>query len=257
MMEWINEGNILVVGLGLMGGSYAKVLSRMGYHVVAIDRNEDSIAYAIEEGIIENGATYPDEKLIASADCIIFALYPKIFVEWIKENQKFFKPGIFITDVTGVKGSVVYDVQSILRDDVEFIAAHPMAGREVYGVRNSDEHMFHDANYIVVPTEKNSKEAVTEYRVLETIGNFSFLELKLKTGRTHQIRVHMSSIGHPVAGDPVYGPKKVITELEGQCLHAGCLGFIHPSTGEYMEFNAELPEYFTSFLDKLRRMNNA
>lgn len=160
MMEWINEGNILVVGLGLMGGSYAKVLSRMGYHVVAIDRNEDSIAYAIEEGIIENGATYPDEKLIASADCIIFALYPKIFVEWIKENQKFFKPGIFITDVTGVKGSVVYDVQSVLREDVEFIAAHPMAGREVYGVRNSDEHMFHDANYIVVPTEKNSKEAI-------------------------------------------------------------------------------------------------
>lgn len=105
-------------------------------------------------------------------------------------------------------------------------------------------------------TEKNSKNAVTEYSVLEEIGNFSFIELKLRTGRTHQIRVHMSSIGHPLAGDPVYGPQKVIRELNGQCLHAGCLGFIHPSTGEYMEFKADLPDYFTSFLNRLRRTQN-
>lgn len=102
-------------------------------------------------------------------------------------------------------------------------------------------------------TEKNSKNAVTDYEVLETIGNYSFLKLKLHTGRTHQIRVHMSSIGHPLAGDAVYGPRNVIKELNGQCLHAGTLGFIHPRTGEYMEFHAELPEYFTDFLAKLRR----
>jgi len=106
-------------------------------------------------------------------------------------------------------------------------------------------------------TEKNSKDAVTEYEVLEEIGNFSYLRLKLRTGRTHQIRVHMADIGHPLAGDAVYGPQKVIKELNGQCLHAGCLGFIHPVTGEYMEFNAELPDYFKVFLDKLRRTNNA
>ena len=105
-------------------------------------------------------------------------------------------------------------------------------------------------------TEKNSKSAVTEYRVLEEIGNFSFLELKLRTGRTHQIRVHMASIGHPLAGDPVYGPQKVIKELCGQCLHAGVLGFIHPTTKEYMEFSSELPHYFKAFLDKLRRSEN-
>ena len=105
-------------------------------------------------------------------------------------------------------------------------------------------------------TEKNSKTAVTEYRVLEEIGNFSFLELKLRTGRTHQIRVHMASIGHPLAGDPVYGPQKVIRELNGQCLHAGVLGFIHPATQEYMEFDSELPHYFKVFLDKLRRSEN-
>lgn len=103
-------------------------------------------------------------------------------------------------------------------------------------------------------TEQNSRNAVTHYKVLEEFSGFSFLELRLETGRTHQIRVHMAYLGHPLAGDPVYGPGKVITELEGQCLHAGILGFVHPSTGEYMEFSQPLPEYFTAFLDKLRRM---
>ena len=106
-------------------------------------------------------------------------------------------------------------------------------------------------------TDKNSKNAVTDYEVIEEIGNYSFVQFRLHTGRTHQIRVHMASIGHPIAGDPVYGPKKIIKELNGQCLHAGCLGFVHPTTGQYMEFNSELPEYFTSFLDKLRREQDA
>ena len=106
-------------------------------------------------------------------------------------------------------------------------------------------------------TERNSKNAVTEYEVIETIGNFSFIKLRLHTGRTHQIRVHMASIGHPLAGDTVYGPNKPIKELNGQCLHAGCLGFIHPVTGEYLEFTSDLPEYFTSFLENLRRKENA
>lgn len=165
-MEWINRSNILIVGLGLMGGSYAKALSRMGYTVYAIDTNEDSISYATSEGIILRGASYADEELIKTADVIIFALYPKIFVEWIKEHQHLFKSGIYITDVTGVKGSVVYEVQSILREDVEFIAAHPMAGREVYGVRNADDRMFRDANYIVVPTEKNTEDAIEWCKML-------------------------------------------------------------------------------------------
>ena len=102
-------------------------------------------------------------------------------------------------------------------------------------------------------TEKNSKRAVTAYRVLGRSRGFTHIELKLQTGRTHQIRVHMASLGHPVAGDPVYGPKAVIRELEGQCLHAGVLGFLHPRTGRYLEFTAPLPEYFTNFLHKLQR----
>ena len=102
-------------------------------------------------------------------------------------------------------------------------------------------------------TNKNDKNAVTGYRVVARYRGFTHLELRLKTGRTHQIRVHMASIGHPVAGDPVYGPRAVIRELGGQCLHAGTLGFVHPATGEYLEFNAPLPAYFTNFLHKLQK----
>ena len=159
-MEWINKSRILIVGLGLMGGSYARALKRIGYHVDAIDKSEASVKYAVENGIIDGGATTPDKDLISKADTIIFALYPAIIVDWIKENQAYFKSGIMLTDVTGIKGNIVYKIQDVLRDDVEFIAAHPMAGREVCGVENSDERIFRDANFIVVPTDKNTDKAI-------------------------------------------------------------------------------------------------
>ncbi len=96
------------------------------------------------------------------------------------------------------------------------------------------------------------REAITHYEVLERLDGFTYLKFKLETGRTHQIRVHTSYIGHPIAGDDVYGPKKVITELAGQCLHARKLGFVHPETDEYIEFESELPDYFTKFLERKR-----
>ena len=99
------------------------------------------------------------------------------------------------------------------------------------------------------------REAVTHYTVLERLNGFTYLGLKLETGRTHQIRVHMSYLGHPVAGDDVYGPKKVITELSGQCLHAKKVGFIHPRTKEYMEFDSQIPDYFGRFLERKRNGN--
>ena len=105
-------------------------------------------------------------------------------------------------------------------------------------------------------TNTSSRNAITHYEVLERFGNFTLLKLRLETGRTHQIRVHMSYIGHPVAGDDVYGPKNVITELSGQCLHAKKVGFVHPVTRDYMEFDSELPEYFEKFLRKLRKNGN-
>ena len=93
---------------------------------------------------------------------------------------------------------------------------------------------------------------MTHYTVLERFGNYTLIECKLETGRTHQIRVHMTSIGHPLVGDEVYGPAKCPFKLQGQCLHAMVLGFVHPRTGEYMEFSADLPEYFEDLLRKLR-----
>ena len=100
---------------------------------------------------------------------------------------------------------------------------------------------------------KGVREAVLEYRIVKTAGEMSLAEITLHTGRTHQIRVHMASIQHPVAGDPVYGPHNCITKLHGQCLHAKTLGFIHPITGEHLRFDSELPEYFTHFIASLRR----
>jgi 23S rRNA pseudouridine1911/1915/1917 synthase len=102
-------------------------------------------------------------------------------------------------------------------------------------------------------TNTASRHAVTHYEVLERFGDFTHLKLRLETGRTHQIRVHMAYLGHPVAGDDVYGPKKVITALNGQCLHAQKIGFIHPKTKEYLEFDSSLPEYFEKFIKKLQQ----
>ena len=151
---------ILIVGLGLLGGSYARVLKRFGFHISAITIDEESINYALSEGIIDEGKAEIDEKIIGNADLVIFALYPHVFVEWIEQNQHLLKSGALITDVTGVKRSIVYKIQDMLRADVEFIAAHPMAGREVSGVKNSTDRMFIGANYIVTPTEKNTPEAI-------------------------------------------------------------------------------------------------
>ncbi len=151
---------ILIVGLGLLGGSYAKVLKRFGFHISAVTKEQSSIDYALREGMIDEGSTELDANIIGEADIVIFALYPHIFVEWIEHNQSLLKSGALITDVTGVKCSIVYKVQQMLRPDVEFIAAHPMAGREVSGVENSTDKMFAGANYIVTPTDKNTPEAI-------------------------------------------------------------------------------------------------
>jgi prephenate dehydrogenase len=172
---------ILIVGLGLLGGSYAKVLKRFGFHISAITKDQSSIDYALSDGMIDEGSIELDEKLIGEADLVIFALYPHIFVEWIKKNQGLLKSGAIITDVTGVKGSIVYKIQNMLRSDVEFIAAHPMAGRELSGVEYSDPTVFEGANYIVTPTEKNSAKAIEICKELGyTLGFSKISELTIE-----------------------------------------------------------------------------
>ena len=197
-MQWISKGNILIVGLGLMGGSYARALSRLGYHVAAVDTREKSIEFALREGIIEEGDISVNSYLVSEADAVIFGLYPKVFKEWIAEHQQLFRPGTMITDVTGVKSSVVYEIQEMLRPDVEFIAAHPMAGREVYGVENSDDRMFHGANYIVTPTEKNTPEAIEWCKDLGRILGFRRISV-LSPEEHDEMIAFVSQLTHCIA----------------------------------------------------------
>ena len=164
---------ILIVGLGLLGGSYARVLKRFGFHISAITKEQSSIDYALQEKIIDEGSVEVDARMIGQADLVIFALYPHVFVEWIDQHQSLLKSGALITDVTGVKSSIVYKIQAMLREDVEFIAAHPMAGREVSGVENSTDKMFAGANYIVTPTDKNTPDAIETCMELGRLLGFS------------------------------------------------------------------------------------
>ena len=197
-MKLSKNHNILIVGLGLIGGSYAMKLKKEGFRVKAITRSQSSIDYAVENGIIDGGSTEVDEGLIGEADFIVFALYPHIFIKWIEENQHLFRSGAVITDVTGVKCSIVYKIQEILRDDVEFIGAHPMAGREVYGVENSDDSIFLGANYIVVPTEKNTPEAIELCRSLGEILQFKTVT-ELSPEKHDEMIAFLSQLTHCIA----------------------------------------------------------
>lgn len=147
-----------------------------------------------------------------------------------------------------------------LSDQMSVHAIHRVYHAVVYGNLREDEGFVEapigrdprDRKKMAV-TPVNSKYAYTGWRVLERFGNFTYIACQLKTGRTHQIRVHMASIGHPLAGDPVYGPRNCIRSLGGQCLHAKELGFTHPATGEWMRFDSELPGWFQEYLIRLRK----
>lgn len=161
------EHKILIVGLGLLGGSYAQGLTDVGFDVSAIDIEQESIDYAIEKGYIKDGQVAVTKEYVSQFDIVIFALYPKIFVKWLKDYQDFLKKGAIITDVTGVKAWLDKEIRSFIRDDIEYVLAHPMAGREVYGVKNSNKAIFKGANYIVIPNSKASEEAIS---LIEDLG---------------------------------------------------------------------------------------
>lgn len=188
----------LIIGLGLLGGSYAQSLSDQGYYVTAITKDQSSIDYALEHKLIIKGSAFVDEALIGEADIIVFALYPQVFVEWIKEYGHLIKPKTVVTDVTGVKGCIVYKIQSLLPAGVEFISAHPMAGRETSGVENADKGIFKNANYIVVPTENNSLDTVELCGDLgETLG---FREISVLSPEKHDKMIaFLSQLTHCIA----------------------------------------------------------
>ena len=177
-MKLTKDTKILIIGLGVMGGSYAKALSDKGYTVKCITKELADIRYGIEHSMISYGTAEVEPELVKEAELIVFALYPSAFINWVKKYQHLFSPGAIITDVTGVKSEVVYKVQGLLREDVEYIPAHPMAGRERSGVEYADPAVFNGANYIVTPTEKNSLEAIKLCKALgEELGFLRISEL--------------------------------------------------------------------------------
>lgn len=193
-----NAKKILIVGLGLLGGSYAMALKKKGYTVTAIDVNPQSIDYALTNQLIDSGATTADPKLIADADIIVFALYPHTFTRWVKDHGHLIQPGTVVTDVTGVKSCIVYEVQDLLPEGVEFIAAHPMAGRELSGVENSDDSIFRGANYIVVPTDKNTFSAI---ELCKSLGQeLGFKDVSLLPPEKHDEMIgFLSQLTHCIA----------------------------------------------------------
>ena len=175
------DTEFLIIGLGVIGGSYAEALSAKGYKVKAITKEQKDIDYALKRKMISEGTTEVDENIIKNADIIIFALYPHILTEWLEKNQRLIRSGTLITDVTGVKSAVVPKIQSFLRPDLEFIASHPMAGRESRGIDYADGNIFKAANFIVTPTEKNTREAIEICKRLgETLGFSRISELSIE-----------------------------------------------------------------------------
>ena len=197
-MRFSKDKNILIVGLGVIGGGYAKGLSDLGYKINCITKNRADIDYALERGMIADGKDFACEEMVSRADIIIFALYPTVFVEWVREYQHLFKSGAIITDVSGVKSTVVYKIQGFLRPDVEFISAHPMAGRERSGVEYSDPAVFLGANYIITPTEKNTEGAIELCRQIgEALG---FGRITLLSPEEHDRMVaFLSQLTHCIA----------------------------------------------------------
>lgn len=197
-MKIIKDIKFLIVGLGLIGGSYAEALSDLGYEVGAITRQQKSIDYAKNRGLISHGTTEVTEEYVSKFDVIVFALYPNVLTEWIKKYQGYIKDGAILTDVTGVKSPVVYEIQEILRPELEFIGAHPMAGKEVYGVENADKSIFRNANYIVTPTDKNTPEGINCCRELGKILGFKTVS-ELSPEKHDEMIGFLSQLTHCIA----------------------------------------------------------
>lgn len=192
------DKTILIVGLGLLGGKYAQVLSGKGYPVWGIDRDPEAVRWALERAYIARGAAENFEELVTGAQCIVFALYPTAFLEWVKQYGHLIRPGTLITDVSGVKRGVVDPVQELLPEGVEFIASHPMAGRESSGITHSAEVDFAPANFIITPTPRNTPAGIAWCRELaETLGFHRISEL---TPAEHDHMIgYVSQLCHAIA----------------------------------------------------------
>ena len=188
----------LIVGLGLLGGKYAQVLSQKGYRVTGITHSQSTLDYALEHAYICEGRNENFDDLVQNADYIIFGLYPTVLLEWVRQYGHLVRPGTLITDVSGVKTGLVEPVQAMCPAGVEFIASHPMAGRETSSVEHAAEVNFAPANFIITPTEKNTPEAIQWAKDLAEV--LGFHHICTLTVQEHDKMIgYVSQLCHAIA----------------------------------------------------------
>lgn len=191
------DTRILIVGLGLIGGSYADALSRRGYDVSAITREAESVDYALAHQMIRRGSTAVEEAFF-DVDLVVFGLYPGVLLEWLDAHGALLRPGTLVTDVTGVKGSIVPQVRAKLPRDVSFVGSHPMAGREVSGVQNATARLLTEANFLVTPTVDNTAD---EIRAVTALGkSLGVAKVSFLTPEVHDDMIgYVSQLTHVIA----------------------------------------------------------
>lgn len=192
----MKDTKIAIIGLGMLGGSYAQGLYEAGMRVTGIDIDPEAVSFAKEHHWIADGGD--DPSLINDCDIVISALYPLAFIDWVRSYQQHFKSGAILSDVTGVKRKVIEEIGKILRPDVEFIACHPMAGREYKGIAYADPSQFPQANFLIVPTGQNSKQAIETAK--EIAGLLKFKTVTLIDPEEHdRIIGFVSQLCHVIA----------------------------------------------------------
>ncbi|KEH88314.1 prephenate dehydrogenase [Clostridium novyi] len=190
--------NVTIVGLGLMGGSYACALRELNpKKIYAIDKDENALKLGEELGIIDKG--FKDPRIpLRESDLVIICVYPKIIKEFIKDNIKYFKKGAILTDVTGIKSDFVEEINKVLREDMDFVFGHPMAGREFSGVKYASKDIFKNANYIITPNDRNKKENIEFLEQL--VKKIGFSSVKKITPELHDKVIGFTSqLPHVIA----------------------------------------------------------
>ncbi len=194
----MNPKNILIVGLGLIGGSVAKALKQEGYFVGAIDLNAETIEYAKKSLIIDEGSVCVEKEFVCKYDSVMFGLYPSQIVVWLEKYQSMIKDNAILSDVSGVKVKLLDDIQNILRSDLDFVAFHPMAGKEVSGVAFSDINLFRNANGIIIEHPKNKQSSID--KVFEFVSLLNFKQIVFLSAEKHdQMIGYVSQLTHAIA----------------------------------------------------------
>lgn len=191
-----HNAKITILGMGLLGGSYAKGFFQKNYRLTGIDIDPSAIEFAEKMHWIEEGGD--DPALVSGSDIVISCLYPDVFVQWVSDHQDLLKPGSILTDVTGIKREVMEQIHGILRPDVEFIACHPMAGREYKGIQYADASLFQNANFLIVPYENTSENAMQTAR--DIAGILRFKNVSVLSAEEHDRMIgFLSQLTHVIA----------------------------------------------------------